>query len=171
MIELLKIIKDDLNSKGNTNIVRLFLKFFFNMSFRLVLNYRIGHYLSNNRGIVNNLLIMWLKKRQLKRYACDISYQAKLGKGISFPHPLGIVIGVGVVVKNNVMIWQHVTLGSGGHDDKSYPIIEDNVKLFSHIQVLGGIQVSSNAKVGASSLVLQNVPKNKTAVGIPAKIL
>jgi serine O-acetyltransferase len=171
MISLLKIIKADLYASQNKNIFKIVLRFHFNMSFRLLLNYRIGHYLHNHRGIINNILIMWLKKRQIKRYASDISYKAILGRGVKFPHPTGIVIGVGSVIKNDVMIWQHVTLGSGGKDNKLYPTIENNVKLFSHCQILGDVTVHENAKVGASTLVLQDVPENKTAVGIPAKIL
>lgn len=139
------------------------------MSFRLILNYRIGHYLSQRRNIVFNIFIMYLKKKQLLKYSCDISYQAKIGKNIRFPHPLGIVIGVGSVIEDNVMIWQNVTLGSKGADTKAYPHIRSNVKIFSAAQIIGGINVGENSRVGAFSLVLKNIPDNSTAVGIPAQ--
>lgn len=171
MKSLLNIVINDLNNYGNKSFIHKILCFFFNMSFRLTLNYRIGHYLSHRRNIINNIIILWLKKRQIKRYACDISYQSKIGIGIRFPHPLGIVIGIGAVVKDNVMIWQNVTLGSVGKSELCYPTIENNVKLYSSCQILGSVIIGENAKVGASSLVLIDVPKNKTAIGIPAKII
>lgn len=171
MVKLLSIIKSDLISYQAKNPLSVFLTFFFNMSFRLVLNYRIGHYLHINRNPLFSLLILWLKKRQIKKYGCDISYQCNIGINIKFPHPLGIVIGNGAIIKNNVMIWQNVTLGSIGNENKSYPTIENNVKLYANSQILGNITVSENAKVGASSVLLTDLPENKTAVGIPAKIL
>lgn len=171
MIQLLKIIKSDLNPNNELNFSKLILKFLFNMSFRLILNYRLGHFLNSRRNIITNIFILWLKKRQIKRYSCDISYHSKIGVGIKFPHPIGIVIGVGAVIKNNVMIWQNVTLGSSGKSELSYPTIENNVKLYSCCQVLGSVTIGKNAKVGASSVVLSDIPENKTAVGIPSKII
>lgn len=152
-------------------MIRKVLCILFNNSFRLVLNYRIGNFLHNNRGIISNILIMYLRKKQLVKYASDISYQSKIGSGIKFPHPTGIVIGTGSVIGNNVIIWQQVTLGSDGKNDKSYPIVKNKVKLFAKCQLIGNITVYEDAKVGASSVVLQDVPKGKTALGIPAKII
>jgi serine O-acetyltransferase len=141
------------------------------MSFRFLLNYRIGHYLHQRRNILNNLLIMWLKKRQIKSYASDISYEAILGKNVRFPHPIGIVIGVGAVIEDNVKIWQNVTLGSDGQSNKKYPTIKINSKLYSNAQIIGGVTIGENAIIGASSVVTKDVPPNKTVVGIPAKII
>lgn len=112
-----------------------------------------------------------LKKRQIRKYASDISYQAVIGKNVSFPHPIGIVIGVGVVIQDNVGIWQHVTLGSVGKGSMIYPVINKGAKLFANCQVIGNVTIGANAKIGASSLVLNDVPEDKTAVGIPAKII
>lgn len=166
-----KLILKDLNNYSAKGLHRKILTFHFNMSFRLILNYRIGHYLSQRRNFIYNLLIMYLKKKQIKRYSCDISYEAKIGRNIKFPHPIGIVIGVGSVIEDNVMIWQNVTLGSKGADTKAYPHIKSNVKLFSSSQIIGGITIGENSKVGAFSLVLKDVPDNSTAVGIPAKTI
>jgi serine O-acetyltransferase len=141
------------------------------MSFRILLNYRIGHYLHQRRNILNNILIMWLKKRQLKSYASDIFYEAILGKNGWFPHPTGIVIGVGAVIEDNVKIWQNVTLGSDGQLDKKYPTIKINAKIYSNAQIIGEVIIGKNATVGASSVVIKDVPPNKTVVGIPAKII
>ena len=114
-----------------------------------------------------------LKKRQIKKYSCDISYKAQIGKNISFPHPIGIVIGEGSVIEDNVMIWQNVTIGSHGKKDKemTYPVIRSGVKLYSGCQLLGSIEIGRNAKVGAGSIVLIDVPEDRVAVGVPAQVL
>ena len=171
MKALFTAIVSDLRIYSKGNIFRIILCFLFNMSFRILLNYRIGHYLNQRRNILNNILIMWLKKRQCKHYASDISYEAILGKNIRFPHPIGIVIGVGTVIEDNVKIWQNVTLGSNGKSNMKYPTIKINVKIYSSAQIIGGITIYENAIIGASSVVMKDVPPNKTAVGIPAKII
>ena len=170
-MSLLAFIMSDLGVSRKASIGRIFLKYYFNMSFRLALNYRVGHYLHNHRSLINNLLILWLKKRQIKNFSCDISYQCKIGYGVKFPHPVGIVIGVNSVIGNEVTIWQHVTLGSMGKFEKAYPTIENNVKLFANCQILGAVTVCENSRVGASAVVISDVPKNATAVGIPAKVI
>ncbi|AXG73158.1 hypothetical protein DVK85_02520 [Flavobacterium arcticum] len=134
------------------------------------MNYRLGYYLAKRRNVIVNIILLHLKRRQLVRYGCDISYQAVIGKNVSFPHPIGIVIGVGSVIEDNVMIWQNVTLGSKGAETKAYPHIKSNVKIFSAAQILGSVIVGENSRIGAFSLVLKNVPDNSTAVGIPAQI-
>lgn len=170
MIELFRIIKLDLKSY-NKGGLRIILTLLFNRSLRLILNYRLGNFLQKRRNYIFNIWILYLKKRQLKYYNCDISYEAKIGSNISFPHPLGIVIGTGSIIGNNVKIWQNVTLGSNGKKDKKYPIISNNVKIYANAQILGNIIIGENAIIGASTLVLKDIPNNKTAVGIPAKII
>jgi serine O-acetyltransferase len=134
------------------------------------MNYRVGYYLAKRRNVIVNIILLHLKRRQLVSYGCDISYQASIGKNISFPHPIGIVVGVGSVIEDNVMIWQNVTLGSKGSETKVYPYIKSNVKIFSGAQILGSVTVGENSRIGAFSLVLKDVPANSTAVGIPAQI-
>jgi serine O-acetyltransferase len=169
-VKLLKQINNDLNHCGARGVHRKALIFLFNASFRLTMNYRIGYFLAKNRNVVVNIILLHLKNRQLVRYGCDISYQAVIGKNISFPHPIGIVVGVGSVIEDNVMIWQNVTLGSKGAETKVYPYIKSNVKIFSGAQILGSVTVGENSRIGAFSLVLKDVPANSTAVGIPAQI-
>ena len=51
------------------------------------------------------------------------------------------------------------------------PVLEDDVELGAYAQILGGVRVGKGAKVGAMSVVLQDVPPGATAVGIPARII
>jgi len=169
-LKLLKQINNDLIHCGAKGIHRKILTFLFNVSFRLTMNYRVGYFLAKRRNVIVNIILLHLKKRQLVRYGCDISYQAVIGKNISFPHPTGIVVGVGSVIEDNVMIWQNVTLGSIGSETKFYPRIKSNVKVYSGAQILGSVIIGENSRIGAFSLVLKDVPDNATAVGIPAQI-
>lgn len=66
---------------------------------------------------------------------------------------------------------EKVTLGSSGKKDKRYPIIANNVKIYSNAQIIGNVIIGENVTIGASTLVLKDIPNNKTAVGIPAKII
>lgn len=69
------------------------------------------------------------------------------------------------------MIWQGVTLGSHGkanETDKSYPVIRSKAKLFTGCKVLGPVEIGEGARVGASALVVKDVPSQCVAIGIPA---
>lgn len=171
MRSLIRIIQSDLRIFSKGSLIRSLLTIFFNSSFGLLLNYRIGNYLHHRRNYLTNIWILYLKKKQLEIYNCDISYAANLGQNVTFPHPIGIVIGTGCIIKNNVKIWQHVTLGSIGKSEMTYPTINENVKIYSHAQIIGNVVIGKNSIVGASAVVIRNVPENKTAVGIPAKII
>tara|TARA_B110001469_G_C9641891_1_gene322994 strand:+ start:435 stop:725 length:291 start_codon:yes stop_codon:yes gene_type:complete len=89
---------------------------------------------------------------------------------VKFPHPIGIVIGEGVLIGDRVKIWHHVTIGSHGKEgvDKAYPVIGNDVKIYVNSSVLGGVKVGNEVIVGAHSLVMKNVPNRKIVAGVPA---
>ncbi|MBE7175512.1 MAG: hypothetical protein INR69_03865 [Mucilaginibacter polytrichastri] len=86
---------------------------------------------------------------------------------------MGVVIGEQVIVGDDVMIWQHVTLGSHGKPGQTfqYPVIGDKVKIFTGSTIIGDVKIGENAIVGAASVVLRNVPAEARVAGIPAKEL
>lgn len=96
--------------------------------------------------------------------ACDIPLNSNLGGGLILMHPNGIVIHPSAEVGVNCLIFQQVTLVGG-------------VKLKGHVDVGAGakiirpVTIGRHAKVGANSVVLQDVPDGAVAVGVPAKIL
>lgn len=145
--------------------------FFFDASSRIFLNHKIGSYYANKSGFISTLIVNHLTYKMLTKRNCQISYHSVLGKNLQFPHPIGIVIGDGVIIGNNVKIWHQVTLGSNGKGGgRSYPIIEDNVRIFAGAKILGNVTIGEGATIGANAVVLTDVPKGKVAVGIPAKI-
>jgi serine O-acetyltransferase len=171
--ELIRSVRYDLTIERSINLKFLIATYIFNPSFRLLLNYRISKYLSSSRWKVFKVLALRYKIKQLTKRNCQISTKATIGKGVKFVHPLGIVIGDGVVIKDNVIIWQQVTFGSHGKkgEQLDYPTIENNVKIFSGAKIFGGITIGENAIIGANAVVFKDVPANCTAVGIPARVI
>ena len=89
-----------------------------------------------------------------------------------FDHATGIVIGETAVVEDDVSVLHAVTLGGTGKTSGDrHPKIRKGVLLSAGCKVIGNIEVGSNAKVGAGSVVLQDVPPNATVAGVPAKIV
>lgn len=109
-----------------------------------------------------------------RRYGCYLSLRARIGPGLRLPHPIGIVIGEGVVIGESCTIYQHVTLGARRRGDWQrglYPFVGDNVVLFAGAVLAGAIRVGDRSTVGANSVVLEDVPPESTAVGNPARVL
>ncbi|MGP6158979.1 MAG: serine O-acetyltransferase, partial [Vulcanimicrobiaceae bacterium] len=97
---------------------------------------------------------------------------ARLGSGIFIDHANGVVIGETAVVSDDVSMLQNVTLGGTGkeHGDR-HPKIGPGVLIGAGASILGNIRVGEDAKIGAGSVVLRDVPPFTTVAGIPARIV
>lgn len=171
-VELINELRDDL-SKGRLNLIFFIGYFFTNPSFRVILNYRLGRYFRSKKGWLANLIVRRFRYIMVTKRGCDISYNAFIGRGLKLPHPIGIVIGDGVRIGDNVTLYQQVTLGSHGKSslEKQYPIIKSGARIYAGAIIIGGVEIGENAKIAANSFVNINVPKGKTAIGMPCKIL
>lgn len=104
----------------------------------------------------SNRAVSWQARRRLIRnYGIDVGNGARLGSGLSLPHPIGIVIGAGVRVADRVTLYQHVTLGRGRG---GYPTIDSDVTIFPGAVVVGSVRVGRGALVGANAFVATDVP-------------
>ncbi len=102
----------------------------------------------------------------------DIHPGALLGRRLFIDHAAGVVIGETSIVGSDVTIYQGVTLGGTGKEHgKRHPTICDRVFIGNNANVLGNITVGENSRVGAGSVVLNDVPPNSTVVGVPAHIV
>lgn len=102
----------------------------------------------------------------------EIHPGAKIGKGVFIDHGAGVVIGETAEVGDNCTIYQGVTLGgTGKHAGKRHPTLGDNVMVGAGAKVLGPFTVGSGTKIAAGAVVLDGVPENSTAVGIPARVV
>jgi serine O-acetyltransferase len=107
-----------------------------------------------------------------RKTGIEIHPGAQIGEGLFIDHGAGVVIGETAQIGNNVTIYQHVTLGgTGKHIGKRHPTIGDNVVIGAGAKVLGPFTVGEGAKIGASAVVLKEVPPYCTVVGNPGRIV
>jgi len=102
----------------------------------------------------------------------EIHPGATIGKRFFIDHGEGVVIGETTIIKDDVLIYQQVTLGGTGKEKgKRHPTIESNVVIGAGAKVLGNITVGENSRIGAGSVVIDDVPEYSTVVGIPGRIV
>lgn len=110
---------------------------------------------------------------QISRFFTGIEIHpgATIGEEILIDHGMGVVIGETAEVGNRVTIYQGVTLGGTGKDTgKRHPTLGDNIVVGSGAKILGPITIANNCKIGANSVVLDNIPEGSTVVGVKAQI-
>ena len=102
----------------------------------------------------------------------EIHPAAKIGRRFFIDHGAGVVIGETSEIGDNVFLYQGVTLGGLSMiKGKRHPTIRDNVVIGAGAHVLGPVTVGKNAKVGAGSVVVQDVPEYCTVIGVPGRVV
>lgn len=139
-------------------------------TFHLVLLYRIGKYMSKI-PVVGGVLRVFFESIIRIVYSSDISLKSKIGPGLVIIHGHDIVIGGSVCIGCNCKILNGVTLGNKDTESpiNQQPTLGDNVVVGSGAKILGQIKIGDNVVVGANSVVINNVPDNNTAVGVPSR--
>ena len=98
----------------------------------------------------------------------EIHPAAAIGKSFFIDHGAGVVIGETATIGDRVTLYQGVTLGGTGFQrGKRHPTLRDNVTVGSGAKLLGPIDVGAGAKVGANTVVVEDVPPGATVVGNP----
>ena len=131
--------------------------------------HRPAHWLYRHRCFFLARLIS-----QLTRFFTGIEIHpgATLGHSVFIDHGSGIVIGETAEVGDGCTLYQGVTLGGTGKDTgKRHPTLGNNVLIGAGTKVLGPVFIGDNARIGAGSVVLKNLPANCTAVGVPAEVV
>lgn len=131
--------------------------------------HRFSHFLYRHR-----LFLLAKLHAQFWRFLTGIEIHpgAKISPGVFIDHGMGLVIGETAVVEEDVILFHGVTLGGTGKDSgKRHPTIKKGALISAHAQILGPVTIGKNAKIGASAVVLTDIPEEATAVGIPAKIV
>lgn len=141
-----------------------------------MLVYRFGNfvYYKVNIPIVRHLLLIiyLILDILIVKLLCNAEFpaRAKINRDIRLPHGSnGIIIHGEAVIGNSTTIFHQVTIGESKNPGE-VPIIGDRVKIGVGAKILGELVVGSGAKIGANAVVLNNIPENVTAVGIPAKV-
>jgi serine O-acetyltransferase len=102
----------------------------------------------------------------------EIHPGAKIGKNIFIDHGMGVVIGETAEIGDNVTLYHGVTLGGTTWKKvKRHPTIGNNVVIGTGAKVLGPVKIGDNSKIGANSVVVNEIPPNSIVVGIPGKVV
>ena len=135
---------------------------------RAVLAHRYSHklYLKGHRTAAR-MICEWARSTT----GIEIHPGATLGQRIFIDHGMSVVIGETAAVGDDCTIYQGVTLGgTGKHTGKRHPTIGKNVMIGAGAKILGPVVIGDNARIAAGAVVLNDIPENSTAVGIPARI-
>ena len=138
-------------------------------SFKVMISYRRAHklYLKGHY-----FWARWISQRAARRTGIEIHPGATIGKGFFIDHGTGVIIGETTIIGDNVTLYQGVTLGGTGKETgKRHPTLEDNVMVSAGAKVIGSFTVGRNSKIGAGSVVIEEVPPNCTVVGVPGHIV
>jgi serine O-acetyltransferase len=133
-----------------------------------LISYRFAHSLYRMRLYFPARLLS-----QVSRFMTGIEIHpgAKIGKRFFIDHGMGVVIGETAVIRDDVLIYQGVTLGGAGlAKGKRHPTIGNNVVIGAGAKILGNINIGDNSYVGANAVVIKDVPANSTVVGVPGRI-
>ena len=167
---IIKSIKEEIRIiRERDPAIHSSLEVFLYPSFRVMLHYRIAHRLYLKK---HYFLARYISQRAVRKTGIEIHPGAVIGTGFFIDHGSGVIIGETTIIGNNVTLYQGVTLGGTGKETgKRHPTIEDNVMISAGAKILGSFTIGRNSKIGAGSVVLEEVPPNCTVVGVPGRIV
>ncbi|MFV0277795.1 MAG: serine O-acetyltransferase [Parahaliea sp.] len=168
---LRRTVRDDLLAveERDSACHELYVPFLYFKGFHALQTHRVAHWLWNQG---RRSLALFFQNRISSEFGVDIHPAARLGRGLMLDHATGLVIGETAVVGDNVSILQSVTLGGTGKENGDrHPKIGNGVLISAGAKILGNIRVGDGAKVGAGSVVLEEVPPHTTVAGVPARVV
>ncbi len=138
-------------------------------SYKALKSYRRAHWFFE-RGHI--LIARHISMRCRRKTGIEIHPGAKIGKRLFIDHGAGVVIGETTEIGDDCTLYQNVTLGGTGKDvGKRHPTLGNNVLVGAGARVLGPFKIGDNSKIAANAVVLEEVPPNCTAVGVPARVV
>ena len=157
------ILKKDPAARSLVEVILLY------PGFRILVYHRVANWLYRHRKF---FLARYVSQRGRKKTGIEIHPGATIGKSLFIDHGMGIVIGETAEIGDNCTIYHQVTLGGTGKDvGKRHPTIGNNVLIGAGASVLGPVVIGNNVRVAAGSVVLNNLPHNATAAGVPARVV
>ncbi|SCX14512.1 serine O-acetyltransferase [Lachnospiraceae bacterium YSD2013] len=138
-------------------------------SFKVMLSYRRAHRLYK-KG--HYFWARYISQKAARKTGIEIHPGAEIGKGLFIDHGNGVIIGETTIIGDNCTLYQGVTLGGTGKEQgKRHPTLGNNVMVSAGAKVLGSFKIGDNSKIGAGSVVLEEVPPNSTVVGVPGRVV
>ncbi len=168
---MFKMIKQDIQTifaedPAARNILEVILCY---PGLHAIWSHRISHWLWTHK-----LKLLARFSSHVNRWLTGIEIHpgAKIGKKFFIDHGMGVVIGETSEIGDRVLLYQGVVLGGTSRKKgKRHPTIKNNVVIGTGAILLGPIKVGKNAKIGAGSVVVNDVPEGATVIGIPGKIV
>ena len=161
-LDVESIMERDPAAKSKAEVILLY------SGLHAVAAYRVAHAL-HSRGHEFSARLLSQGARFLT--GIEIHPGATIGRGLFIDHGSGVVIGETAEIGDGCTLYQGVTLGgTGKHTGKRHPTLGNNVMVGAGAKVLGPFKIGDNAKVAAGAVVLDEVPSDSTAVGIPAHV-
>lgn len=97
-----------------------------------------------------------------------VPYQTQIGPGVSFGHRLGIVLTRNAIIGARCKIRHQVTIANSGEGGAE---IGDDVSIGAGAKIIGAVRIGDRARIGANAVVVHDVPKDATVVGVPARVV
>ncbi|MGN1203460.1 MAG: serine O-acetyltransferase EpsC [Lachnospiraceae bacterium] len=166
----IKFIKEEMQViKERDPAMHSNMEVFLYPSFKAIIYYRIAHKLYVKK---HYFLARWVSQKGAHKTGIEIHPGAQIGKGLFIDHGHGVIIGETAIIGDNVTLYQGVTLGGTGKEHgKRHPTLGNNVMVSAGAKVLGSFTIGENSKIGAGSVVLEEVPPNSTVVGVPGRVV
>lgn len=166
----IKYIKQEMQTiRERDPAIKTSMEVFLYPSFKAIIRYRIAHKLYLRK---HYFLARWISQKTVRKTGIEIHPGAQIGKGLFIDHGHGVVIGETAIVGDNVTLYQGVTLGGTGKETgKRHPTVGNNVMISAGAKILGSFTIGENSKIGAGSVVLQEIPPNSTVVGVPGRVV
>ncbi len=164
-------IKEDINSvrMRDPAATSAFQIYFLYPGLKAIRMYRRANWFFKHK---HYFMARWISQRCVRKTGIEIHPGATIGKRFFIDHGTGVVIGETTEIGDDVTVYQGVTLGGTGKDTgKRHPTIGNNVLIGAGAKVLGPINVGNNCKIASGAVVLDNIPSDSTAVGVPARVV
>ena len=137
--------------------------------FLALTTYRVAHQFWNDG---RRWLALYLQSLTSEVFAVDIHPAARIGCGIMIDHATSFVVGETAIIEDDVSILHEVTLGGTGKDSGDrHPVVRSGVLIGAGAKILGRVEIGTGSKVGAGSVVLEDVPPHSTVAGVPAVLV
>jgi serine O-acetyltransferase len=104
-------------------------------------------------------------------YSIEITSRTRIGRRLRLAHQGGVSIHPSVVIGDDCLIRQNVTIGIASNEATKAPTLGDRVEIGAGAVIIGGITIGDDARVGPNAVVTTSVPANGLAVAPPARII
>ena len=169
---MFELIRQDLTAQTDNGAFIQKLKcLLLNHSVHLLIFIRLGGWVYKNIPIIGGAFRFLIEYLIRIIFSSDISCKAQIGGGLNIMHGHDIVRVSGVIIGQNCKIFNGVTMGNKNAETYStcQPRLGNGVVIGTGAKILGGVNIGDNAKVGANSVVIKDIPTNTIWAGVPAK--